>query len=88
MHIKNGYIINKLGLGYVVVPVGEAGKEFNGVIRLNESGAFLWQSILDGADSRQKLIAAMQDHYDNLDEAEAEKDLNEFLETIAFAVEE
>ena len=41
MKIKEGFIIKKLGIGYIVVTVGGASKDFNGVIRLNESGAFL-----------------------------------------------
>ena len=61
MKIKEGFIIKKLGIGYIVVTVGDASKDFNGVIRLNETGAFLWQSIQDGADSREKLIQAMLD---------------------------
>lgn len=88
MRIKEGYIIRKLGDGYVVVAVGEAGREFHGVIRLNDAGAFLWQSIQDGADSRQKLLQAMIDRYDDLDEETAGKDLDEFLENVAFAMEE
>ena len=88
MRIKDGYIIKKLGIGYVVVTVGEASKDFNGLIRLNPSGAFLWQSIQDGADSREKLIQAMLDRYEDLDQETAEKDLDEFLGRVAFAVEE
>lgn len=88
MRIKEGYIINKLGREYVVVPVGEAGMEFNGVIRLNASGAFLWQCIADGAGSREELVRAMLNHYDDLDEATAGQDLDEFLEAVAFALEE
>ena len=88
MRIKEGFIIKKLGIGYVVVTVGEASKDFNGLIRLNPSGAFLWQCILDGADTRQKLIDAMVNHYDALDEATAGKDLDEFLDTVRFALEE
>lgn len=88
MKIKKGYIIKKLGIGYVVVTVGEASEDFNGLIRLNESGAFLWQRILDGADNRQKLIDAMVNRYDDLDESTAGKDLDEFLDTISFAIEE
>lgn len=87
MRIKEGYIIKKLGDGYVVVPVGEASKDFNGVIRLNNAGAFLWQSIQDGADNRQKLLQAMYDRYEDLDEETAGKDLDEFLKIIAFAME-
>ena len=86
MKIKEGYIIKKLGIGYVVVTVGEASSEFNGLIRLNESGAFLWQSIVDGTDTRQNLISAMVNRYDNLDEAAAGRDLDEFLDTVSFAL--
>ena len=88
MKIKEGFIIKKLGIGYIVVTVGDASKDFNGVIRLNETGAFLWQSIQDGADSREKLIQAMLDRYEDLDQETAKNDLDEFLGRVAFAVEE
>ncbi len=88
MRIKDGYIMKKLGDGYVVVTVGQASRDFNGVISLNSTGAFLWQSILDGADCRQKLIRAMLERYEDLDEATADADLGEFLDTVSFALEE
>ena len=88
MRIKEGYVINKLGLGYIVVAVGQATEDFHGVIKLNATGAFLWQSILDGADSREKLIEAMMKQYDDLDEATAGQDLDEFLSMVDFALEE
>ena len=72
----------------VVVTVGEASRDFNGVISMNPSGAFLWQSILEGADSREKLVRAMLERYEDLDEATARADLDEFLQTVAFALEE
>lgn len=87
MRIKEGYIIKNLGMGYVVVPVGQASMEFNGVIRLNETGAFLWRSIEDGANTRDKLLAAMLEHFDGLDETTAAQDLDEFLDSIAFSLE-
>ena len=88
MRIKEGYIIRKLGIGYIVVTVGDASDDFNGLIRLNEPGAFLWQSIMDGMDTKQKLVDAMVRRYDGIDEKTAEKDLDEFLETVSFAMEE
>ncbi len=87
MRIKDGYVMRELNMGYVVIPVGKAGMEFNGVIRLNETGAFLWQSIRDGSDSREKLLAAMLERYDGLDEATAGRDLDEFLDAVAFFLE-
>ena len=88
MRIKEGYIIKKLGIGYVVVTVGEASKDFNGLIRLNETGAFLWESIRDGIDSRENLISSMLERYEDLDKETAGKDLDAFLEQVAFALEE
>lgn len=87
MRIKEGYILKKLGSGFVVVTVGPASAEFNGVIRMNGTGAFLWQSILDGASTREQLISAMLAQYEGLDEATAAQDLNAFLDRISFALE-
>ena len=88
MRIKEGYIMKKLGAGYVVVTVGQASKDFNGMIRLNPAGAFLWQQILNGTDSREKLIQIMTERYDDLDEATAKQDLDEFLDAVSIALEE
>lgn len=88
MKIKEGFVIKKLGDEFVVVTVGEASKVFNGVIRLNAAGGFLWQSISEGADSKDKLVEAMMERYEDLDESTARKDLDEFLDAVAFGLEE
>ena len=88
MRIKEGFIIKKLGQGYVVVTVGQASKEFNGMIRLNPAGAFLWESIQNGSDTKDKLIKAMLERYEDLDETIAEADLNEFLNSVSIALAE
>ena len=38
MKIKNGFMLRKVGSQNVVVAVGTASKDFNGIIRLNDSG--------------------------------------------------
>ena len=88
MRIKDGYIMKKLGAGYVVVTVGQASRDFNGMIRLNPTGAFLWDWIRNGADSREKLTKAMLDRYEDLNEQMAAADLDEFLDSIRIALEE
>lgn len=88
MKIKEGFIIKKLGTGYVVVTVGQASKDFNGMIRLNPAGEFLWKSIQDGKGSKDKLVEAMLDRYDDLDEVTARADLDEFLESVKIALED
>ena len=45
MKIKNGFILRKVGRQYVVAATGEASKNFNGMIRLDESGAFAFELL-------------------------------------------
>ena len=88
MKIKEGYIIKKLGAGFVVVTIGQASKDFNGMIRLNPAGAFLWNSIKEGADNKDKLVKLMLERYEDLDETTARADLDEFLDSVKIAIEE
>ena len=50
MKIKSDYLLRKVADSYVVVPVGKATVDFNGMINLNETGAFLWQQLQKDAD--------------------------------------
>ena len=87
MKIKDGFILKKIGRGYVVVAVGKAGEEFNGMIRLNPAGAFLWKAVMQGASTKEQLVKSMLDYYDDLSAETAQQDLDEFLETVGFAME-
>ena len=42
MRIKKDFTIQKVGDSYIAVAVGETSKTFHGMVRLNETGAFLW----------------------------------------------
>ena len=70
----------------MVVPVGTAGKEFSGIIRMNETGAFFWKELTAGT-TEDALVQAAMAHYDGLDQETAQKDVHRFLETIAMALE-
>jgi len=61
----------------VVVPVGKATVDFNGMINLNETGAFLWQQLQKGADE-DALLKAMLKEYE-VDEETAAEGLGGFL---------
>lgn len=87
MKIKKGFILRKFGNEYMAVAVGEAGKDFNGMIRMNEAGAYIWNLLKDDT-TKEEVINKMCEYYDGLDRATAEADLNEFLETVKTAIEE
>ena len=43
MKIKKGFLLRQLDGENMVVAVGEAGRSFSGVIRLNDSAAWCWK---------------------------------------------
>ena len=45
MKIKKGFSMRNIAGSNIVVPVGKAGDIFNGMITLNDSGAFLWKAM-------------------------------------------
>lgn len=77
MKIKKGFMLREVAKNYVVVAVGEASKEFNGVINLNETGAFLWKQLIDD-NTVDGVVAALLNEYDVSEEA-ARKDVELFI---------
>ena len=63
MKIKDGFILREVAGTFVVVAVGSAVKEFNAVITLNETGAFLWKELEKGA-TEEELLQAVLAEYD------------------------
>ena len=84
--MKKGFVLRKMGEGYIAVAVGAASQAFNGMIRLNESGKFLWEQMETGIE-RDALVQKMLEQFDGLDRETAEADLDEFLESIQVALE-
>ena len=80
MQIKSGFMLKEVAGTNVVVPVGENSVDFNAMITLNESGAFLWRELAE-EKTLEQLVEALTAEYD-VDAATAEKDINRFIETI------
>ena len=80
MRIKSNFILKKIAGSYVVVPVRTRAVDFSGIIKLSESGAFLWKLLENGAE-RDELIAAMLDEYE-VDEAVAAQDVDRFVDKL------
>lgn len=77
MKIKDNFMLRKVADCYVVVPIGPAVADFNGMINLNEAGAFLWQ-LLESETTEDAVVSAMLEHYD-VDEAIAKNDVKKFV---------
>lgn len=80
MKIKEGFILREVAGSFIVVAVGNRVKEFNGIINLNETGAFLWKILEKGADE-DGLKKALLEEYDVTEEI-AERDIRSFVDRI------
>ena len=65
---------------YVVVPVGKMSLDFNGIITLNETGAFLFELLQKGCE-REDLIAKLLDEYE-VSAEKASADVDKFIEKV------
>lgn len=77
MKIVDGFILRQVAGDYVVVAVGNAVKKFNGVISLNETGAFMWKLLSEGI-TEEELVKAVLGEY-SVDEETAEADVKAFV---------
>lgn len=80
MKIKSGFLLRKVGEQNIVVAIGDESRDFNGIIRLNKTGRFLWEK-LQNTTTENELVSAMLLEY-NIDEATAKNDTAEFLESL------
>lgn len=80
MKIKEDFILRKVADSYVVVPVNKMTLDFNGIINLNETGAFLFGILQNGA-TKEELISKLLHEYE-VTEEKAEKDIDAFIRKI------
>ena len=84
MKIKEGFLLRQVSEAYVVVATGAATQNFNGVVTLNATGAFLWQKLAEGASDKAALTEALLAEYD-VEKQRAEQDIDAFITKIADA---
>lgn len=87
LRIKKGFVLRKLNEEYIAVAMGEAGKSFNGMIRLNDMGAFYWKELEQGS-TETALIGKTLERYEGVDQETVTRDVQDFLKSIAPALEE
>lgn len=77
MKIKEGFMLREVAGNYIVVPVGLKTIDFNGMINLNKTGAYLWEELSKGI-TFEALLDNMIEKY-QVSKDIAESDLNEFI---------
>lgn len=84
MRIKKDFTIQKVGGSWIAVAVGETSKTFHGMVRLNETGAFLWKKMTEADRTVDELVDALLAEYE-VDRETATRDVenlvNQFRES-------
>lgn len=80
MKIKDGFMVREVSGEILVVPVGAQSIDFKSVIRLNETGAFLWNKLQEDV-TEDELLDAILNEYD-IDKDIASVDIRRFVEKL------
>lgn len=83
MKIKKGFILREVAGSYLVLAVGQRAKEFNAVINLSETGAFIWKALEKGK-SQEEIVKDILTEY-KIDEQQAKKDVEAFIQKLTEA---
>ena len=79
--IRNSdFILRDVAGTKVFVPVGEATKNFPGMVTVNATSAFLWEQ-LETLQTAETLISALTERYD-VSREQAAADVAKFLDTL------
>lgn len=77
MQIKEGYLLRQIKDDYVVMAYDEKLVNFNHIISVNETGAFLWR-LLENEISYDELLSSFIKEYE-VDVKIAKQDLDDFI---------
>ena len=80
MKVKENFMLRKVADSYVVVPVGRQTLDFNGIINLNETGAFLFELLQKGA-SRDEIVEKLLAEYE-VERDRAQADVDKFIQSV------
>lgn len=79
MKLKDGFITYNSGDENLLVATGEAGKSFNGIVRNNETAAFIAE-LLKNEITEDEIVNKILEEYD-ADEKTVRKDVRKLLDT-------
>ena len=77
MKKNNDFVLRRIADSSVLVPFGSKAINFNGVITLNDVGAFFWRNLEKGC-TKEELLDSLLAEYE-IDKETASSDIDEFV---------
>lgn len=84
MKISKQFLLRNVAGRNVIVPVGSAVLDFNAMITVNETGAFLFSLLQENDMTEEQLVDAITAEYD-VSKEKATEDIKAFCEKIVAA---
>lgn len=81
MKLRYRFVINQVAGETVAVSVGNTEGSFNGFIKLNETGAFIFKKLESETD-RESLIDAVLDEYPDASREDAAESVDKLIERL------
>ena len=78
--IKQEFVLRRIAGENVLIPVGNQGDKFQGIITLNETGRFIWEKLEEGKNLEE--IAEMITEEYEVSREKAERDVNRICEQL------
>ena len=80
MRIKPGFILRTMGEDHIVIGEGLAQVNFNSILSLNETAAFLWEKLAGKEFTVEEMVELLREEYDVTEEL-ARKDAADLAAT-------
>lgn len=81
MRISNQYILREIAGEFIIVPTGQEAQQFQGLISVNETGAFLWKALQESSKTIEELVQELCESYE-VEYSQAIKDVETFIELV------
>ena len=78
MKLKYNFVTNEVADKIVAVSVGDDLQKFNGFIKMNDTGAYIF-NMLKNDVTEEEIVAAMKKDYSDATEEEIKETVSEFV---------
>lgn len=84
MKLKEGLFLHKIADECIIMQDGTASIDFNNILNLNPTAAWLWTEIGNQEFDADKIVQMLTDHYEVAEE-QARRDAEAFIKKLAEA---
>ena len=78
MKIKDGFVLEQVGGAYLAVAVGNRADSFNGMVRLNGTGAFFWNLMREKDLTTDEIVDEVLKVYEGVGREQVTADVTAF----------